>query len=498
MKKNILKISMAACLMLFFSCEDAIDIDQVGRVTADVAFETIGDLQDGLIGVYGRFDMKREVAMAAYYTDETSEGTDSGGQGRTTGHIFNLNATSAAASTFWYNGYSRLNGVNRLIEAATLIEDSAEKNNILGQAYALRAFAHFQMLCYYSTDYTDDSALAVILQEAVPSIADKLLRNTNGEVYASISSDLATAESLLAEQTDVTYVSKDFTLALRARMAAYRQDYAAAQPLAQTLLNKYPIADQLDYRFIFADAGPSEVIFKLRRDIGDFADFQGNSGSVSTTGWIGNVFAFAASTKTGAPYMEIGRNLFNLMSTDDVRYNVNVGIESVVAPDYTNTTNYREEDVLLVGKYVGKVGQPLLNDHKVFRSAEMLLIVAESKAHNNDLTGAAADIQVLRTARYDTGKVPALQVFTSKQEAFAAILNERRVEFAFEGHRWKDLKRLGVRANQGVTRDPIDAAEFGFTLSLAADDYRFTLPIPAQEFQANPELRSQQNPGYND
>jgi hypothetical protein len=172
MKKNILKISMAACLMLFFSCEDAIDIDQVGRVTADVAFETIGDLQDGLIGVYGRFDMKREVAMAAYYTDETSEGTDSGGQGRTTGHIFNLNATSAAASTFWYNGYSRLNGVNRLIEAATLIEDSAEKNNILGQAYALRAFAHFQMLCYYSTDYTDDSALAVILQEAVPSIAD--------------------------------------------------------------------------------------------------------------------------------------------------------------------------------------------------------------------------------------------------------------------------------------------------------------------------------------
>jgi hypothetical protein len=498
MKKNILNISIIAFSMLLFSCENAIDINQVGRVTADVAFENVQDLQDGLVGVYTRFDMKREVALAAYYTDETSEGTDSGGQGRTTGHIFNLTATSAASSTFWYNGYSRLNAVNRLIEAALLIDDSDEKNNILGQAYALRAFAHFQLLCYYSTDYADDNALAVILQESVPSVADKLLRNTNGEIYASIATDLSTADGLLTDELQTIYISKDFVLALRARIAAYRQDYAAAQPLAQTLLNKYPIASQIDYKLTFADAGTKEIIFKLQRDIGDFADFQGNSGSVATTGWIGNVFAFASTTKTGAPYMEIGRNLFNLISTDDVRYSVNVAIESTVAPDYTNTTNYREEDVLLVGKYVGKPGQPLLNDHKVFRSSEMLLIIAEAKAHNNDLIGAANDIQTLRTARYNAGTVPDLQVFASKQEAFAGILNERRVEFAFEGHRWKDLKRLGVRANQGVTRDPVDVEEFGFTLSLPADNYRFTLPIPVQEFQANPELRTQQNPGYND
>jgi hypothetical protein len=56
---------------------------------------------------------------------------------------------------------------------------------------------------------------------------------------------------------------------------------------------------------------------------------------------------------------------------------------------------------------------------------------------------------------------------------------------------------LGVRANQGAERDPIDVAEFGMTATLAPNDYRFTLPIPLVELNGNPELRAQQNPGYN-
>jgi hypothetical protein len=115
MKKNIIKITAAAFLTLFLSCENAIDIEQVGRVTADVAFENIIDLRDGLNGAYGQFDLTREVAMAANYTDETAEGTQNGGQGRGTSLIFELNAGSAAASTFWTNGYRRLNALNRVI-----------------------------------------------------------------------------------------------------------------------------------------------------------------------------------------------------------------------------------------------------------------------------------------------------------------------------------------------------------------------------------------------
>lgn len=496
MKNKIYNLTIIAFIALFTSCENAIDITQVGRVTADVAFTNVSELEDGLTGAYGFFDLTREVAMAVNYTDETAEGKDNGGQGRTTGYVFNLNASSGAASTFWTNGYDRLNSLNRVIEAADLIEpqspaEIAQKNNILGQAYALRAYANFQLVSYYSTDYTDDAALAVLKVDFVPSIADKLLRSTNGELFTFIDEDLTKANSMIADQSNPIFVSKDFVTALRARMAAYRQDYPTAEALASSLMSSYPLANKTQYRLMFQDSDNTEVIFKLQRDVNGIYDNQPGAGTVATTGWIGGVTLFGAN----APYFEIGRSLFNLIDPSDVRYNVIVDPVSVVAPDYTNTADYRTEDILQVNKYAGKPGQVLLNDNKVFRASEMFLIIAEAKIARNDLDGAATDIKALRDIRFGTAQ--ALPSYSSQQDAYADLLNERRVEFAFEGHRWKDIKRLGVRANQGVERDPIDVAAFGMTATLAPDDFRFTLPIPLVEFNGNPELRSQQNPGYN-
>lgn len=496
MKKIIYKISFIALITIFASCENAVDIRQVGRVTADVAFTNVTELEQGLIGAYGGFDLTREVAMAANYTDEVAEGTENGGQGRTGGAIFNLTAASGAAATFWTNGYSRLNAINRLIEAIPLVTpadaaEAARVADVRGQAHALRAYAHFQLLSYYSPDYTDDNALAAILMDFVPSIADQLPRNTNGEFYALIESDLTIAASSIQDQSNPIFVSKDFVTALRARIAAYKQDYGTAETLASSLLTRYPLANRAQYEAMFLDQDNTEIIFKLQRDINGIYDNQPGSGTVATSGWIGGVFSFSGP---GTPYYDFNRSLFNLFDSNDIRYDVCLAPSSVVAPDYTNTTDYRVEDQLIVNKYPGKPGQELLNDNKVFRSSEMHLIVAEAKIARNDLAGAAADIKALRDARFGTAQP--LPNYVSQQQAYAALLNERRVEFAFEGHRWKDIKRLGVRANQGAERDPIDVAVFGMTPSLAPTDYRFTLPIPLVEFNGNPNLRSQQNPGY--
>lgn len=495
MKNNIYKLVFVAIFAVFYNCENAIDIEQVGRVTEDVAYTNVSELEAGLYGAYGFFDLTREVAMAVNYTDETAEGTDNGGQGRTTGAIFNLNAGSSAASTFWTNGYDRLNALNRLIEASGLITpaddtEAAQKNDILGQAHALRAYANFQLLSYFSTDYTNDDALSVIKVDFVPSIADKLLRSTNGELFTLIKEDLTKANSLIKDQSNPIFVSKDFVTALRARMAAYRQDYTTAESLASSLMATYPLANRTQYRLMFRDSDNTEVIFKLQRDVNGIYDNQPSSGTVAASGWIGGVTMFGANT----PYYEIGRSLFNLIDPTDIRYDVIVDPVSIVSPDYMNAVDYKVEDVLQVGKYPGKPGQVLLNDNKVFRSSEMYLIIVEAKIDRNDLTGAAQDIKALRDIRF--GVTTPLPSYSNKQEAFAALLNERRVEFAFEGHRWKDIKRLGVRANQGVERDAIDAAKFGMTPTLLPDDYRFTLPLPLVEFNGNPELRTQQNPGY--
>lgn len=495
--KNIL--SLIGSVALLASCNDAVEIDQPGRLDADAAFQSVSDLEAGLFGVYNTLDNTPEIAFTSIFTDELAIGFDNGGQGLAD-YGFVLNAGSTAPATMWVNQYQTINAANRLIDAAQLIEpesgEVAEYENILGQAYAIRAYAHFQLQSYFTTDYTDDSALGVIAVDFVPTIDQQLLRNTNGEVFGLIENDLDKAASLLAADNGPTFMDQDFVTALRARMAAYRQDYALAASASQELLDKYELANRAEYEAMFLDTDNTEIIFKLERTIGDTYDRQGATGSPIAGGWAGARFAFVDATLAGSPYFEMGRALFNELDTDDIRYDVMVAPTSVIDPDYA-TNNNPETDILVIQKYPGSEGQPLMNDLKIFRLSEMLLIRAEAYAANGNLNGAsnsaAALLKELADARFGTDT--ALPTFSSQQEAFAAILEARFIELAYEGHRYKDLKRLGARAGVGVMKDPIDCA-FNGACTLDPNDYRFTLPLPIVEFNANPGLREQQNPGY--
>ncbi len=491
-------------MALFTACEDAIDIEQVGRITPDVAFQNLADLQDGLIGVYSQYDLVQDIAHSSTFTDELAIGFNSGGQ-RGNDYQFILDATSLSAFTFWQRSYSEINQATRFILAAESVplEDGEQNdyNNILGQAHALRAYSHFKLLSYYSTDLTDDNALGVIAVDFVPGIDDTFPRNTNAEVFTLIETDLQKAEGLLQEQSATTFVSQDFVTALRARIATYRGQYSIATTYAQQLLDRYPLANREQYVNMFLDEDNTEIIFKLERTRGDLFDSAGNGVSnMASSSNAGAKFAFSDATLNGGPFFEIGRSLFNLFDEDDIRFDVNVGPGSIISSDYQNAADFKNEDILLVYKYPGSETRPLMNDLKVFRSSEMLLILAEAAAANGNINGAtnsaAAYIKQLRDARFTTAQ--SLPIYADQASAFAAVLNERRIELAFEGHRFHDLKRLGALANQGILRDPLDCNVAGVNgaCSLPATDYRFTLPIPQAELIANPTVREQQNPGY--
>ncbi len=496
-KKIFYFLGLAAMLT---ACNDAIDITQPGRLDADAAFENVADLQAGLYGVYDNYDISTEIAFSSIFTDELSIGFDNGGQGLAD-YGFILNPGSVAPASFWTGAYAAINSANRLIEAAASITpeagEEAQYDQILGEAYFLRALAHFFLQSYYTTDYEDDNALGVIAVDFVPTIDQLLLRNTNAEVFGLIEADLDRANSLMGNDTsDPTFANKDAVLALRARMAAYRGNYTLAASASQTLLDKYGLANRAQYEGVFLDTDNTEVIFKLERTNNDTYDRQGSTGSAATGGWAGARFAFVDATLAGSPYFEMGRSLFNLLDPTDIRYDVNVAPTSLIDPDYA-TNNNPATDILVIQKYPGSEGQPLMNDLKVFRGSEMLLIRAEAYADAGAINGAtnsaAALLKQLNDARFGTDT--ALPVFANETEAFAAILDARRIELAFEGHRYKDLKRLGARANKGVEKDAIDCA-FNGACTLSATDFRFTFPLPIVEFNANPGLRAQQNPGY--
>ena len=491
-----------AVVSLIVSCSDATDIDQPGRLSEEAAFETIADFEQALISTYGIMDVTTEIQFNALFTDELSIGFDNGGQGLGDGtYGFVLTNVSAAPTALWTRSYSLLNNVNIVIDALANYEvqdgEQSRFNNVLGQCYAIRAFAHHTVMTYWSTDLTDDSALAGILLDFVPTPTDKPLRSTNGEFYALIDSDLNNAENLITEDQGEKLIGDDFVTALKARIAAYRGNYGAAVPLAQSLVQSYPLASRAEYEAMFLDELESEIIFELDRTIGDNFDGQGATGSAFAGGWAGANFAFVDATLAGSPYFEMGRALFNKIDPADVRFDVNVSPTSIIDPNYQTSSNPLQTDRLVIQKYFGSDSQPLMNDLKIFRASEMVMILAEAAADAGNINGAsnstASYIKQLRDARFGTDT--ALPNYASQQEAFAAILDERQVEFCFEGHRYKDLKRLGTRAGVGIQRDPVDCA-INSACSLPASDFRFTMPIPRSEIAGNPDIGEQQNPGY--
>jgi hypothetical protein len=202
------------------------------------------------------------------------------------------------------------------------------------------------------------------------------------------------------------------------------------------------------------------------------------------------LYAFVDASEQGGPFMEMSRSVYNIMEgTTDVRLSRCLNVAgSIIDSDYENNDNFINDDVLLVNKYPGGT-QPLLNDLKVFRAAEMHLIVAEAEADAGNFAQVGVLINQLRSLR----GADALSAPNNEQDAFGMILDERRLEFLFEGHRWVDLKRMGDRGGRALDRDARECS-FLAGCTLANSDYRFTLPIPVSELTAN--SAAQQNPNY--
>lgn len=510
--KNLRIYLFAITGLLFASCEDAIDITQPGELSPVDTFETVEDMQLGLNGIYSAVPGEGQILFTSIFTDEVALGRSNGGQGRDGSLAFNLTSLSGDASGIWADNYYAINLATRLIEAAEFVvveegsDEASAKANILAQAHAVRAFCHFQLLTYFSTDLTNDNALGVIAISSTPNITDKLPRNTNGEVFTLIDSDLAFAvENLSVDLSNAeavankVFFTQEAILAFKARMALYRGKFELANQLVDELdaafnPNANNLSNNATYLGMWEDtyAQTNELIFALDR---------------SLTGQTGNFAQFWSSvntTVTGSPFFEVDRSLFNLVNvgtgtTADVRKFVITDPTALILEDYNDPAidyaAYIEQDVLPVGKYSGNGQQNFLNDVKVFRFSEMVFIRAEYYANNNQLTEAIAQVNLVRRARHNNSTAYNLNPtdYNTATLVWGAIMDERRAELAFEGHRYIDVKRLGTKAGRGLSRDPRDC-EFNGFCTLPANDYRFTLPIPQAELAANPNIV--QNPQY--
>jgi hypothetical protein len=123
-----------------------------------------------------------------------------------------------------------------------------------------------------------------------------------------------------------------------------------------------------------------------------------------------------------------------------------------------------------------------LSDTKVLRLSEMYLIAAEASLPANE-----AD--ALTYVNYITSRRSATAIASTGAQLFEDIITERRKELAFEGDRYLDLMRL--------KRDIVRSGNYpAASRTVAYTNFRRILPIPQTELDANPNIRTQQNPGF--
>lgn len=158
--------------------------------------------------------------------------------------------------------------------------------------------------------------------------------------------------------------------------------------------------------------------------------------------------------------------------------------QTIVKADVDWSLHYPSKGYPFMYKYRSKYHSAIK-----LRLADILLIKAEALVQQNKLAEAATIVNTIRTR----AKLPNLasDITSSKEKMEDAVLNERRLELAFEGHRWFDLVRTGKIFSVMNTLNSRDPGRL--PMNEITED-KILLPIPQPQIDKNPSMV--QNPGY--
>lgn len=368
-----------------------------------------------------------------------------------------------------------------LVPSSTGFTSQQVVDNIKGEALFVRSLAYMELLRVYSYEpgkEVNGFNLGVVLRDKptqVVSDADNKSRSTNVQCYQFVETSLLEAITLLAPASQLAGASWPASLgantfpfratkgaahALLARLYLYWGRYADADTQATTALTLLPTATPVtaaNFVASWSTATHPESIFELEIRATDWSGVDGANNSMHS---------MTQNAISGSQYvMSASEELIAAHEATDVRRNV-----------YVNTTATLNKPQ--VRKWPGEKGSYVENI-PVIRRAEMYLIQAESRARQGADATAQAAINILRSNR---GLPDTALTGTALIDL---IMNERRVELAFEGHRFFDLKRLGLEI-------PKTAASGVANISYT--DFRLLQQLPNDQVRLNPNL--QQNPGY--
>ncbi|MDR1919777.1 MAG: RagB/SusD family nutrient uptake outer membrane protein [Tannerellaceae bacterium] len=519
MKKIVfLLISMCICA----SCsDDFITLNPPSQLNADGFYKTEADMNQAVLSAYGRL---RDLYNAQYVrlgeirSDNTTYSWLAGNPANEKGideFASPLLPENSFLNDTWNNSYNLILRANIVIDRidALSFNDESLKAQYKAEAKFLRALMYFYLNRIFGGHAQNGELLGVVKvdKEITQAEAYELGRASLQEIYDLIIEDLTFAEANLPEAygpTDVGRATKGGAAGLLGKvymtMAGYplnggTEYYTKAIAQFRKIINnaQYALVPTYDALFDVSNKNTSESLFEVQYK-------KGSPNGATGSPW-NNTFAPRFSDKEVVLVGDKGgenaptRDMSEAYETGDPRKYVSM------RDGWTNAKTGAWESDKYVCKYydVSTSGSDNGNNWIELRLADIYLLHAEALVRTNGDKQEAIDyVNKIRQRARNTEGDPEVEApddllkdlsaadFSTNEALLSAIEKERRIELAFENHRWFDLVRTG-RAKEVMIAEQVYDGYAAFNWS----DTELAYPIPITVMQSNPQKIIQNN-GY--
>lgn len=497
MTRILYKITAFCALALAVSCTK-LDRKPFDALTPDDFASSDGSLQAATNGNYARL---KTMALGWHRVMEFP-GDNVSLSGTTTSHLFYLYnyqriANNSFATSFWTNSYQIIVSCSKIIESVAEGK-SKETDQLLGENYYLRAYLHFTLTNVFGKPYSygRDNLGVPIKLDGDPT--NQPARAKVGEVYDAVMKDLDKAESLMNTFKSNIYASPEAAWALRARVYLYMEQNAKAIEYANKVISSGRFSllptSQLALYPTYKPETNKETIFcnKFIPDADDPSNGISNIGSlyaVINGAGYGEMYASKTyldlvrqypmdvrnkfiepnyntnSTKIWALYVDnnakyvpvvvqkVG-NDYQVVSSGamlEKQTNINGDYDYFITPAGMSKQKViieREMNLrngypqFFITKCSRQEGKPQLWSPIVSRLGEMYLIRAEANAKLGNGKEALDDVNLIRTrAGIPSYGLYSINALPTGKTVLDLVLEERRLELAWEGHRKFDVFR---------------------------------------------------------
>ncbi len=484
--KNIFYLLLILLVGSLGSCQKFLDVKPVSQgimidenKTDSILFKNASELESALMGVYD--DFRNEYFELDIFVNGDAQSDDcyAGADNPANFQIdeFSIDATNTNVSRDWRYLYGTIGKANLVFNNTdnTPGVTEARKLQIKAEAAWIRAFVYFQAVQLWGDVPLQLKEVTTVSYDLLPVIYPQMFpsRAAMAEVYAQMISDfeLAVAHAPVSA-IHKGYVTKGAANAMLAKV------YATIEPHQWDKVNQYcdaviaggySLLPDYDMLWNNENENSAEAIFEINYD-----------GTPQSGNWGASMFR-------GLDWKKFNTPSNDLVAAFDAEGDQIRKQSSIIFLDVSGKWS---------DAYWPQANFPFINKYRIFsgsspqnyifiRLADILLLKAEALNENGDVAGAAAIVNQIRS-RVN------LQPTTASDKAAMklAIEKERRLELAFEGQRWFDLKRTGRAVEvMNAVKGP-DGASLGYNIN----DDKLLWPIPQSEIDNNAELV--QNPGY--